>query len=362
MRILFLGNYDPGYGRNRVIIKGLTEQGVEVVTCNGGTTGGILKFARLVFRYLKTARGHFDAVIIAFPAQEVMLLARMLLVIRRMRQHIPIVVDMLTTHYEGYILDRKKYSPSSFHAKWYRWIDRTAVHLADVATVDSIAARKFLANNFHLPIEKIITVFIGTDDTVLKPADDHRHEGLLVHFHGNFIPLQGPQYIIEAARLLRDEKDLRFRIIGKGQLHAECLELARKFGLGNIEWIDRVPYEDLPKYINASDICLGTFGGTGKFHRCAPNKVYEYMACGKAIVTGRSDALEKIAEDGKNMMLCNPADGQDLANKILILKHDPGLRRALGQCAREEFLQRYTPKQLMGKLLRDLREIKLLSK
>lgn len=360
MRILFLGNYDPGYGRNRVIINGMTDNSVEVVTCNGGTTGGVRKFIRLAARYFRVARGHFDLAIVAFPAQETILLARVLLSFRKFRHRMPIVVDMLTTHYEGYILDRQKYAPDSLHAKWYKWIDRTAVNLADVAIVDSIAARKFLAENFNLPIGKIITVFIGTDDAVLKPAESPHHEGLLVHFHGNFIPLQGPRYIVEAANLLKREHDVRFRIIGKGQLHGECVGLARAYGLENIEWIDRVQYEDLPKYINAADICLGTFGGTGKFNRCAPNKVYEYMACGKAIVTGRSGALESIADDGKNMVLCNPADGKDLADKILMLKHNPELRNALGRQARQEYLHRFTPKQLMKKLIEELRGMELL--
>ncbi len=353
MRILFLGNYDPGYGRNRVIVKGMAENSVEVITCNGGTTGGVLKFLRLAVRYFQVARGHFDLAIVAFPAQESVFMARLLLFLRRLGG-LPIVIDMLTTHYEGYILDRKKYSPNSFHAKWYKWLDQTAVSLADIAIVDSHAARKFLATEFAVSLDKIITVFIGTDGDVLKPAENTEPHDFLVHFHGNFIPLQGPSYIVEAANHLKDHKDITFQIIGKGQLYADCRKMADDFGLQNIIWIDRIPYEELPKYINKGDVCLGTFGGTGKFHRCAPNKVYEYMACGKAILTGRSDALEKISEDGKNMILCNPADGRDLADKILMIKNDPELRKALGKQAREEFLRFYTPKQLMGKLLNEL--------
>lgn len=360
MRILFLGNYDPAYGRNRVIIKGMMENGVEVVVCNGGITGGVFKFLRLARRYFKVAGGHFDLAIVAFPAQEAIFMARLLLLFKRLRSRIPIVVDMLTSHYEGYILDRKKYSPQSFHAKWYKWIDRTAMKLADVSIVDSYSARRFLAQEMGMPIHNIITVFIGTDDSILKPMENETSNKFVVHFHGNFIPLQGPSYIVEAAHLLKENNDITFQIIGKGQEYSVCRTMADKFGLRNITWIDRIPYEDLPRYINRGDICLGTFGGTGKFNRCAPNKVYEYMACGKAILTGRSDALEKLAEDGKNMILCNPADGRDLADKIVMLKKNPELRKALGIRAREDFLRLYTPKQLMKKLVNDLYEVGLL--
>ena len=361
MRVLYIGNYDPGYGRNRVIVKGLAQNGAEVVQCNGGVTGGLMKFIRLIARYATRARGRFDIVIVAFPAQESMFLVRLLLTYRRLIHRVPIVIDMLTSHYEGYILDRQKYTPESMHAVWYKWIDRTAMQLADISIVDSHAARRFLAKEMRMPIEDIIAVFIGTDDSVLKPMPSDGHSGFLVHFHGNFIPLQGPSYIIEAANFLKHDLDFRFQIIGKGQLYDECRNAAKEYGLTNINWIDRIPYEDLPRYINAADVCLGTFGGTGKFHRCAPNKVYEYMACGKAIITGRSDALEKISNDGVNMVLCNAADGKDMADKIMLLKQDDALRARLGGRARQEFLDRYNPKQLMGHLLQELRDKQLLS-
>ena len=77
-------------------------------------------------------------------------------------------------------------------------------------------------------------------------------------------------------------------------------------------------------------------------------------------MTGRSDALEKLAEDGKNMILCNPADGKDMADKIVSLKNNSELREKIGRRAREDFLERFTPKQLMTGLLRDLSQKKIL--
>jgi glycosyltransferase involved in cell wall biosynthesis len=363
MRILYFGNYDADYGRNRVIVKGLRENGAEVVYCNGGTSGGIAKFLRLILRYLKITDKRFDLIIVAFPAQETMIAASPLLVFLRFFCRTPVVVDMLTSHYDGYILDRKRHSPKSFHAKWYKWLDRTSVGLADLALVDCYSAGRFWVKELGVPAKKIITVFIGTDDDVLKPkatAENEEPHKFLVHFHGSFVPLQGAQYIIEAVNILKKE-DITFQIIGKGQDYKVCRKIADDFDLKNIVWIDHVSYDSLPNYINKADICLGTFGGNGKFHRCAANKVYEYMACGKAILTGRSDSLEKIAEDGVNMVLCNPADGQDLADKILMLKNNPYLRKTIGEQARTDYLRYYTPKQIMARLLNDLKQMKAIS-
>lgn len=363
MRILFFGNYDPEYGRNRVIVKGMRENGAEVVCCNGGTTGGIKKFFRLILKYFRISDKRFDFVMVAWPAQETIVASSPLLSFRRLFWRTPIIVDMLTSHYDGYILDRKKYSSQSFHAKWYKWLDRTAVGFSNLALVDCYSAGRFLNKELGISVKKINTVFIGTDNDILRPevaTENKEPYKFLVHFHGSFVPLQGVQYIIEAIRILKNE-DINFQVIGKGQDYKMCRKMADDLDLKNINWIDHVPYESLPYHINKADICLGTFGGTGKFHRCAANKVYEYMACGKAFITGRSDALEKIAEDGVNMILCNPADGQDLADKILALKNDAILRKKIGERARANYLERYTPKQIMARLLCDLKQLKIIN-
>jgi len=361
MTILFFGAYDPSYSRNRVLLRGFHLQHTNVVECNGGTSGGILKFLKLIWRYLKLGNKHFDLIVVAFPAQEAMLIAGVLFFFRRALHKTPVVVDMLTSHYDGYILNRKRYSPKSLHARWYWWIDRIAVGLADCAIVDSDASGRFFAEEFGIPSRKLMTVFIGTDDSIMKPSPQKPEGGgqFLVHFHGNLIPHQGVEYLIKAANILREE-DIVFQIIGRGQDYARCRKLADDLQLSNIRWIDPVPYERLPDFINKADICIGPLGGTSHFDRCAPNKIYEYMACGKPIIIGRSRALERIAREGINMLLSNPADENDCAEKIRMVKHDPVLRQKLGENAYRDFIHLYTPQRLVAGFFDGLRQRKII--
>lgn len=362
MRVLYFGTFDPAYGRNRVIIKGLSDNGINVIFCNGGISGGAKRFLRLVWQYLCLPSKHFDVILVAFPAQEVMLVAGVLFFFQRIRHKTPVIVDMLTSHYDGYILDRKKYGRNSFHALWYRWLDRTAIRLADCAIVESDSNGQFFVEELNVPAHKLLTVFIGTDDSVMKQtlAASKDTGEFLVHFHGKFIPHQGVGSIIKAANILKEE-NISFQIIGRGQDYFYCRKMADDFGLSNINWIDSVPYEHLPDFINKADVCLGPMGGTGHFHRCAPNKIYEYMACGRPIIVGRSKALNGIAVDGVNMLLVEPADENDLAQKILLLKNDKVLRGELGENAHADFLRFYTPQKLMARLFEDLRKRHLLS-
>lgn len=355
MRILYFGTFDPAYGRNRVMLQGFKDNSIEVISCNGGLTGGIKKFARLVWRYLKVSRQEFDLIVVPFPAQESMLVAALVLWFQRLYYRTPLIVDMLTSHYDGYILDRKKYSRWSSHALWYWCVDWLAIQLADCAIVDSDANGRFFSAEFHISANKFLPVLIGTDAQIMKPTvDKSASERLLVHFHGKFIPHQGIDTIIRAAHLLKNEA-INFQIIGRGQGYAEYRAMADGFGLSNINWIDSVPYEQLPGYIGRADVCLGPMGGTGHFDRCAPNKIYEYMACGKPIIIGRSQALEGIAHDGVNMLLVNPTDEHDLAKKILLVGQDTAIRRRLGDQARADFLNCYTPQKIVVGFLENLK-------
>jgi len=362
MKVLYFGNFNPDYGRNWVIVKGLRDNGIEVVFCNGGISGGVRKFLRLVWRYLRLSHNKVDLILVAFPAQEVMLVAGVLFLYQRIRYGTPIVVDMLTSHYDGYILDRKKYGRDSWHALWYRWLDSTAIRLADCAIVDSDASGRFFIEELHVPAWKLLTVLIGTDDSIMKPVSValKNTDKFLVHFHGKFIPHQGIGTIIKAVNLLKKENIL-FQIIGRGQDYSFYRKMADDFGLSSINWIDSVPYKTLPDFINKADVCLGPMGGTDHFDRCAPNKIYEYMACGKPIIVGRSKALQEIAVNGTNILFVGPTDENDLAQKIILLKNDRVLCRKLGENAHADFLRFYTPQKIMASFLENLRKRRVLS-
>jgi len=327
MKILYFGTFDPEYSRNRVLIKGLKKNGAEILFCND-RSGGLLKYIKLFFKYLKYIN-KFDFMIVGFPGQEVMLLARLL-------TKKPIIFDAFTSHFGGHILDRGKYDQDSIHAKWYRWIDKKSVENSSITLLDTNAHIDFFVNEFNLPRSKFIRVFVGTDTDIFYPRENKINDKFLVHFHGNYIPLQGVKYIIEAAKLL--EKDnIRFNIIGQGQTYEGDRELAEKLEIKNINFIGRVPYEKLADWISNSDLCLGIFGETQKADIVIPNKIFEYIASGKPVITRSSSAINELFIDGENILLCEKANPEDLAKKILEVKNNPALAQLVARNGYETF-------------------------
>ncbi len=346
-KILYFGFYKPDYNKNRVLIKGFKENGIEVIQCR--VSGGrFVQLIKLFFKYLAIRDKDFDVIVVGFPGQEVMPLARLL-------TRKPIIFDILTSHYGGYILDRQYFNKNSWRAAYYRWIDRFSCRLADLVLLDTNAHIEFFVKEFNLPRENFLRIFVGADDEVMKPLEVKKETNkFLVHFHGYFIPLQGADQIIEAANILRNEPIL-FQLIGKGQDYARSRARAEELKLENILWIGQVNYDELARRINMADICLGGFGLTEKAKQVSMNKLFEYMACGKPIITGDGLPAREIFTDYEDGLLCKRGNPKDLSEKIMILFRNPVLREKLGRNARKKFETQFTPKILVSGLLQYLK-------
>ena len=324
MTICYFGNFNPDYPRNRIIIKGLEQNGVRVVY---------------------SLRVPHDLVIVGYSD------ARWPVIVAKLLSRKPIVWDAFYSLYDAWVFDRKLVSPRSLKAKLYWFLDWLGCKLADRILLDTNAHIDYFVKQFIVRQNKFIRVFVGTDPDLFFPQQNRAtRQSFLVHFHGNFIPLQGTQYIVQAAEMLRHE-DIHFQIIGRGQDYQEVRDYARQKNLTNITWIDKVPYASLSTYIGAADVCLGGFGSSEKSNYVSMNKLFEYMACGKAVITGDSAAAHELLQDSETAMFCKRADPADLANKILFLKKNPKIVNTLGNNARQLFLQSYTPQLVVNELL-----------
>lgn len=382
MRILFFGIYKSEYSRNRVLMKGLKQNGIEVLECRSSSKG-FLAFIDLFFKYFKF-RGKYDFMLVGFPGQEVMFLARFL-------TRKPIIFDAFTSHFGGYILDRRYYSPQSLRSKYYSFLDKWSCRLADLVLLDTNTHIDFFVREFGLPREKFRRIFVGTDSDIFYPrngggsndkflvhpvrscegsprmkqdAEDVRgfvrgsqraSASFGVHFHGHYIPLQGVKYIIEAAKLLEKE-NISFNLIGRGQTFKEDRILAESLGLKNINFVDSVPYEKLPDYIAQADICLGIFGDTPKTDLVIPNKIFEALAVGKPVITSDTNAVKELLTGGEDVILCKTANAGDLAGKIIELRDNLELRLKIGKNGRNIFIKSATPEILGKQLLNYIQE------
>lgn len=110
------------------------------------------------------------------------------------------------------------------------------------------------------------------------------------------------------------------------------------------------PPEAIPDFIAAADICVNPAPYTVTHRAGSPIKVFEYMGLGKPIVATQLESIEGVIIDGETGVVAKP-DAEDMAEKILWLIENPGIRDTIGRNAREKVIAEYEWEKLGDKLI-----------
>ncbi len=367
LRAISFGIYSkrPEYPRHRNLIEGLEARGVEVLECHyamestfgerlrssskaSGAIGFGVKLLRShialtrLFRTLPAA----DLILVGYPSLFHVRLARRLAA-RRMPAA-RVVADVFAPVYETVVVDRRLKEPASPAARVLYALEKRACAAADACLMDTRAHADYLAELFGLPREKVYRVFVGPmfPPYPAPPPEPANGNPFTVLFVGTFIPLQGVEVVVEVARLLRERPDIRFLLVGEGQMRHDIEALVRRWELGNVElrgWIDPT---EMGRLMRSCHVSLGVFGTGAKAARVVPHKVFDACAAGVPVVTADTAAARELLVDGKHALLVPPGNGRALADAVSRLERDAALRAALGEAALELARARAVPTRL----------------
>lgn len=229
----------------------------------------------------------------------------------------------------------------SLHAKLKLFILKKALGFSDRIIAVTPGIKTNLEKTYGIPGEKIVVVSNGANTSLFKPQEQEicrKELGLdleipYVCFVGNLAPWQGVEYLVKAApSILSRFPECCFLIIGDGVMKDNLLKLCRELGVEDkFIFTGVVSYDRVPLYINASDICTAPFilARNAKIG-LSPLKLYEYMACGKPVVASDISGVSDVLEASGGGIPVLPENPNALAEGVLNLLENPGLRKKLG--------------------------------
>jgi len=363
MKICYYGEYYPNYARNLILLKGLIRNHQTVVECNYPfpklSTNIIYTIYKNIKAQVKIFSMHskisYDAIIVGYPLVKAIWSAK---IIKKQ----PLIIDPFISSYNTKINDLKLYPKESIISSLLHLFDRTIFTSGKIVLADTKAHAKYYSSEFGIPIEKIKVIYVGADSDLYFPRKDIPHKQFIVGFYGNYIPLQGIEYIIDAANVLKKYyPHIKFELIGGGNTKNEyfrrIIHKIYKMQLKNIRIIKKLNEYELPYYIQKADIQLGIFGNSLKTKLVIPNKAYTALAMKKPLITSETIAIKELFKDKFNCLLCNRADPVSLANKILKLYENEKLRIKIANNGFQTYLKNCTPQILAEKLLNEIKEI-----
>jgi len=178
MRVCYFGTYDMGQSRNRAIIDGLWQNGVEVIECHaelwrdtadkmGAVKRGLFApslWRRFLVSYLRFLReyarvGHYDAMMVGYAGDFDVFLAKLLAILSRKS----LVFDIFIPLTEIIVEDRKLACWGSLLAEMVYLVDRFSCRLVDLVLLDTETHARYLHDEFGVDTDKLRWAYIGAE-------------------------------------------------------------------------------------------------------------------------------------------------------------------------------------------------------
>ncbi len=154
-----------------------------------------------------------------------------------------------------------------------------------------------------------------------------------------------PLTFVETSKILRDQKDVAFIMVGDGKLRKECLKLKEKYQLDNLHIIGK--RSDTEIWYALADV----FVALSPVENIWSTTLQEAFCMGLPSIATNVGYTSKILKHAKDVFLIPPKNPQALANAILKLKTDSSLREQLSRNAlkwREIFDNKHIAKEIVG--------------
>jgi glycosyltransferase involved in cell wall biosynthesis len=150
-------------------------------------------------------------------------------------------------------------------------------------------------------------------------------------------PDKGTHVLIDAARIVIENNSCaRFLICGDGASRPDLERQVRAAGLQDVVVFAGFR-PDLDAWMPNADLLA-----LPSFNEGLPNVVLEACACGVPCVATAVFGTPEVLHDGLNGYLVPAGDTAALADRILRLLADPGLRRRMGTAGRELVREQFT--------------------
>lgn len=304
---------DPGYIRVRTLEAGLLANNVNLSILRNKRRG-FLRYVEVIIGLIRVRFSiNPDVYLVTFRGYEIL---PFVLLIGAGKK---VVFDEFINLVEWVVYEHKKLSADGFASKLLKNIYGFCLSGSDAILTDTSSHADFSSKIMGIPREKYQPIIVGTDESTFKENSSAQKvdndDIFRVFYYGSMLPLHGVNVVLDAAKLLKGEKNMQITLIGGNEKTERTVNDAIKKG-ANIDYKSWVNFEDLPGYIQSADVCLaGPFGGTVQSQYVITGKAYQFLRMKRPIIVG-DNKESHIFTDKKDAIIVKQADAAELAKAI----------------------------------------------
>jgi glycosyltransferase involved in cell wall biosynthesis len=226
-----------------------------------------------------------------------------------------------------------------------RFVERLTFLAADAVISTNESYRQVAIDRGKMHADRVVVVRSAPDLSrfVQRPPDDSLRCGkrYLLAYLGVMGPQDGVDYALRALKRLRDDfgrDDMYCVFMGAGDAYDSMVSLSKQLRIDDfVDFPGRVPDEFVQRCLSTADICLSPDPLNPLNNVSTMNKVLEYMAMRRPIVS--FDLLEARVSAGNAAVYVPANDELAFAEAIDALLRDPQRRREMGELGRSRIEQ-----------------------
>ncbi len=313
-KILYVSYTRLEYSLNAVYIKGLRENGIEVLCFKLPSRG--IRGHLTALNFIRDNKTNSDALIIGYDSSA-------LAVFLRLFYRGKMIFCAVLPIYERLVISRNLVSRWSLRGGYYWLIDFLAFHLSDLTMVESNQQICHISKYYFMPKDKLLRAWIGiNEENFYYDLDIKKFDTFTVLFRGALMPEAGAEYVVQAAKIL--EKDnIDFIMLSGGMLLGKINELIEGLQPRNLKINSNfLSSEELRVLMQKCHLSLGQMSDHPRLERTIPHKCYESLAMKLSYLTASNKGVLELLRDGEICITCEPANVESLAGKILWAKNN----------------------------------------
>jgi glycosyltransferase involved in cell wall biosynthesis len=187
----------------------------------------------------------------------------------------------------------------------------------------------------YYSVDNILIIENGVDDKKFFPSNNKSNYILYV---GRLSYAKGLFELLNSAKQICNKYDVKFYIVGKGELEKKLKEKLITEGLEkNVKLLGSLNHDKLINIYQKASIFLFLSKYEG-----FPTVVLEAMSSGLPVLVSDIDAHKNFIENCKNGILIKKGSTNDAVKKISLLLDDENLRNTLGKNARKTVEEKFT--------------------
>jgi len=236
---------------------------------------------------------------------------------------------------------------SGLKGTFFRLYRRTAMpfilSLADEVTCSSFdyISHSHVASYYFRHEPEFDEVCYGVDSDFFKPGEPPRDGDRVILFVGALISqnlFKGLKNLLLAFEAVsRQKDDCRLMVVGRGNMEDYYHHLADSLDIGHlVDFVNDADDAKLAECYRSCNMAVLPSTGTDEAFGLV---LLEAMACGRPVIASNLPGVRTTFEDGKQGLLVEPGNINDLADKISALLDNEEMARQFGEAGRERVMK-----------------------